>query len=80
MTVGKAKLGSKAVDAPLGWPCHLKKFFLKHFFFKLYAFMAALGLPLLPGLSPVETGGGRPLDVVPGLLTALASLLAEQGP
>ena len=42
--------------------------------------MAALGHPLLPGLSPVETGGGCPLDVVPGLLRALASLLAEQGP
>ena len=42
--------------------------------------MAALGLPLLPGLSPVETGGGCPLDVVPGLLRALASLVAEQGP
>ena len=66
MTVGKAKLDSKAVDAPLGIS------------FKTL-FMVALGLLLLLGLSLVETSGGYLLEVVPRLLTTVTSLVAEQG-
>lgn len=66
MTVGKAKLDSKAVDAPLGIS------------FKTL-FMVALGLPLLLGLSLVETSGGYSLVMVLHLFIAVALLLWSTG-
>ena len=53
--------------------------FFFNFVLFAYLFLAVLGLGCCTGFSPVVVSGGYSLIAVSGLLTAVASLVEEQG-